>query len=517
MRRRLGPVILVLVIAGSATALYLQLRADRGLTDRLVLSGTVEATTIEVGSEVSGRVARVAVQQGDRVAPGDVIAELTTDAQQARVAQAEAASGAARQREQQSSVSTAVQAGILAAEVARSEQALETAHARLTEVLAGARPEVVEEARAGVRAAEAQVIAAREQLAKAQAGPREQEIAQARAAVEQADEAVNAAQAALDELRAGTRAQDIEQARAALESAQAQAEKAARDAARMRSLHSDGVVSSDGLERAETAAKTAMEQVRAAEAALSKALEGPRAQTIRAAEASLAQAQAARRQAAEQLALLEAGSREEDIRAARAQVAQAEQGAQAARARLAALEAGPTAEQIAVARRQVHEAEAAVRLAHQRAREVQVSEEQIQVARREAERAEAGADEAAIALGKHIVTAPDFGVVDSVNVEQGEVVSPGTSVVTLLVPDELWVTVFVPEPMLPRVQVGQAAQVMVDGWERPFTGHVSWIAQEAEFTPKNVLTEDERTRQVYRERIRPHDPEGLHKAGMPAD
>lgn len=517
MMRRIILVGMVILIGAAVAVWYFGIRRDAGPSDRLLLSGTVEATTVEVGSEVGGRIARLAVREGDLLAQGDLIAELTTELGEARLSQAEAAGAAARERERQSGIAAEVQAEVLAAQVVQAERAVATAEARLAELLAGPRPESIREAEAGARAAEAQLQAAREQLAKAEAGPREEEIAAARAAVARADEAVNAAQARLDQLYAGTREQDIEQARAAVDTARVKAAKAEKDAARMRELYAQGVVSADALEKAEAATEAAAAALRSAEAALNKALEGPRPETIRMAEAELAQARAARQQAAEQLALLEAGTRTEDIEAARAAVAQAEAGLRAARERLAALQAGPTEEQIRVARRRVEEARAALQLAQKNARQAEVSRQQIEVARREAERAEAAAQEVAITLDKHVVAAPSPGIVDSVNVEEGEVVSPGASIVTLLNLDDMWVTVFVPEPEIPRVRVGQRAEVTVDGWDQPFTAEVIWIAAQAEFTPKYVLTHDERTRLVYQVRVRPNDPEGRLKPGMPAD
>jgi HlyD family secretion protein len=139
------------------------------------------------------------------------------------------------------------------------------------------------------------------------------------------------------------------------------------------------------------------------------------------------------------------------------------------------------------------------------------------VAASQAERAAAAAEEASVALGKHLVMAPSAGIVDSVNAREGEVVSPGSSLVTLIAPDDLWVTVFVPEPQMPLVRVGQEAVVEVDGYAGEFPATVAWIAEEAEFTPKYVLTEAERTRLVYELRVRPDDPDGRLKPGMPAD
>ena len=516
MKRLVVPLAIV-VIAGAVALWWFVLRDNEQPAGRLKLSGTIEAETTEVGSEVAGRVVRMVVERGDMLHEGDVIAELSTDLGETRLSQAEAASEAARQGEQQAQVAATVQQDVLTAQVEQARRTLDTAEARLADLLAGARPESIREAEAGVRQAEAGLQVAREQLAKARKGPRQQEVAQARAALERADQAVNAAQAQVDELRAGTRSQEIEQARAALQTARAQAAKAEKDAGRMRELFAQGVISADKLEQAETAAETAREAVRSAQAALDKALEGPREQTIRAAEANLAQAQASRKQAREQLNLLEEGTRPEDIRAAEAGVDQAEGQVTAAQERLAALRAGPTEEQIRIARRQVDEARAALRTAQQRLGEAQVAREQAGVAGREAQRAEAAQDEASVSLSKHLVTASSPGIVDSVNARRGEVMSPGSSLVTTIAPDDLWVTVFVPEPQMPQVKVGQDAIVEVDGYDEQFPATVTWIAEDAEFTPKYVLTEAERTKLVYELRVRPENSEGRLKPGMPAD
>ncbi len=516
MKRLIVGVAIALIVGGAALW-WIVLREDGVPEGRLVLSGTIEAETTEVGSEIAGRVMHMAVQRGDVLGEGDAIAELSTELGETRLSQAEAASAAAQEGEEQAQVAASVQQDVLEAHVNQAQRTLQTAQARLADLLAGTRPEKIREGEAGARQAEGALQAACEQLAKARQGPREQEIEQARAAVEGADEQVNAAAAQLDELREGTRSQDIEQVRATLQTARARAEKAAKDAARMRELFSEGVISEDKLEQAETAAETARESVRSAEAALDRALEGPREQTISAAEANLAQARAGRRQASEQLRLLEEGTRAEDIRAAEAQVAQAEGQLDAARERLAALRAGPTEEQIRIARRQVEEAQAGINTARQRLGEARVARKQADVAGREAERAAAAADEASVSLDKHVVTASSAGVVDSVNARRGEVVSPGSSLVTVIAPDDLWVTVFVPEPQMPMVKVGQEAVVEVDGYEGEFPATVTWIAEDAEFTPKYVLTEAERTKLVYELRVRPDDPDGRLKPGMPAD
>ena len=121
------------------------------------------------------------------------------------------------------------------------------------------------------------------------------------------------------------------------------------------------------------------------------------------------------------------------------------------------------------------------------------------------------------ALSKYTVVAPAPGIVDSVNTEPGEVAAPGASIVTLVDPADLWVQVYVPEPDLARVRIGQRAEVTVDGVEAPFEAEVYWIAERAEFTPKYIQTETERARLVYALRVRPVDPLRILKPGMPAD
>lgn len=516
-RRAFAIIVAALIVAAALVGWRYLLSRETGAADRLQLSGTVEARTTEVGSEVGGRVVRLVVRQGDRVAEGDLIAEIASEIGDARLSQAEAARDASEQLHEQASVATSVQGGVARAQVARAERAVETAQARLAELVAGARPEIIAEAEARLRQAEEQVKVAGERLAALERGPREQEIEQARAAVERAAAAVRAAEARVDELKAGTREQDVQQAEAAVAKARAAAEKAGTDAERMDRLHQQGVVSTDQLERAQTAARAADEDLRAAEAVLDRAREGPRSEHIRMAEADLAQTQAQQRQAQEALALLHAGTRPEEIRAARAQLAQAEEQAEAGRQHLAALRAGPTPAQIAVASRLVSEARAAVRLARQRAREVSVTAEQADAAAADAERADAVVAEAEFALDKHVVLAPGPGVVDSLNIEQGEVASPGASLVTLVNPDDLWVRVYVPEPDLVRVRVGRRARVQVDGQREPFQAEIIWIAEQAEFTPKYIQTRQERTRLVYAVKVRPEDPRGRLKPGMPAD
>jgi HlyD family secretion protein len=126
--------------------------------------------------------------------------------------------------------------------------------------------------------------------------------------------------------------------------------------------------------------------------------------------------------------------------------------------------------------------------------------------------------QAKLLLGKTIVRAPETGTILRKHVEAGEVIKPGATLYTLLKKGELEVVVYVPEASLNQVKTGQKAFVRVDAYpNRSFSGTVTRIASQAEFTPKNVQTPDERTKMVFAVTIKLTDGLNELKPGMPAD
>jgi HlyD family secretion protein len=178
-------------------------------------------------------------------------------------------------------------------------------------------------------------------------------------------------------------------------------------------------------------------------------------QALDRAESAFEVANAALEQAEEQLALVEEGPRSETVRAQRAVVAQA----------------------------------------------------RANVARAEA------------ALANAVVTAPFDGIVTIVHREAGEAVAPGAPVVTLLAPDDRWVRIYVPEYQMGRVQLGLAAVIVSDTYpDRVYDGEVVFVGNEAEFTPRNVQTAEERTKLVYAVKVRVSGDPGFElKPGIPVD
>ncbi len=123
-----------------------------------------------------------------------------------------------------------------------------------------------------------------------------------------------------------------------------------------------------------------------------------------------------------------------------------------------------------------------------------------------------------IRLSYTILRAPFNGVVLVRQAELGEVVSPGTPIVTLADMDHLWVRVYVPETDLGKVHWGQAVDVRTDTYpDKIYHGRISLISSEAEFTPKSVQTEKERVTLVYRVKVDVENPNRELKPGMPAD
>ena len=121
-------------------------------------------------------------------------------------------------------------------------------------------------------------------------------------------------------------------------------------------------------------------------------------------------------------------------------------------------------------------------------------------------------------LGYTTLLAPSTGVITVRQAELGEVVAPGTPVVTLADLDHIWLRAYVAENDLGRIHWGQDATITTDTYPgKQYHGRISFIASDAEFTPKSVQTYTERVTLVYRIKIDIDNPNHELKPGMPAD
>jgi len=242
------------------------------------------------------------------------------------------------------------------------------------------------------------------------------------------------------------------------------------------------------------------------------------------AEHQLAQARANAEAADAQLRLLLAGSRAEDLRRAEDQMAQAQAELDAARRdldRLSGLaDRGSATEKSrddAATRKEI--AERAVAAARAQLDKLVAGPRRQEIEAARAQRASAEAMVAAVEqqIIDATVLAPSDGVVTIRIAEPGEVLPPGATIAVLTDLARPWLTVWIDEPSLSRVTLGQSVTVRVDGSDQSFEGTVSFISPVAEFTPKNVQTPDERAKLVFRVKVRLDNTDGIFKPGMPAD
>ncbi len=375
--------------------------------DAITASGFIEGTEVEIAPEVGGRIAEIAVDEGDEVRKGQVLVRLDDALLQAQRGEALAAVAAAE--------------------------------ANLARVQAGARPEEITAAQAALAQAEArrdEALRALENARRALENPQDLDlqIAQAETEVSLAEQEVEKAQADLAEVefkynvlrdQGGDTermwALQVEAARAALDAAQAKLDGARRYLNALYAIRNNPL--------------SLQAQVHAAEA------------RYQAAEAAVEEARAA----------------------------------------LDEVKAGPTAEEVALAKAQLHQARAALALVEAQ-------------------------------LAQLTLTSPITGVVTSRSAHVGETATPGVPLLTLANLDQVTLVLYIPEGQIGRVRTGQRVEVRVDSFpDRVFVGRVATIAGEAEFTPRNVQTEEERARLVFAVKVVIPNPDHALKPGMPAD
>jgi len=124
---------------------------------------------------------------------------------------------------------------------------------------------------------------------------------------------------------------------------------------------------------------------------------------------------------------------------------------------------------------------------------------------------------AQLTLQDQEIVSPINGVVLVKDVETGEVVPQGGGVVVIGDPQDQWVKVYVPENLVHQLSLNQPAAILVDGAQSPYNGHVTFISDKAEFTPRNVQTPDERATQTIAVKITVDQPDANLHAGVFAD
>lgn len=282
-----------------------------------------------------------------------------------------------------------------------------------------------------------------------------------------------AAQAYLAELEAGSRPEVIAQAEAAVQRAAARLKELQTGSRPQEIASAEAAVASATADLERTRQDYERQRVLFKKDVISE-------REFQAYQSSYDMAQARLREAEERLSLVREGPRTEQVEQARAALKEAEE-------RLREIRNGPRTETIEQAQARLQQAREALQLSETR-------------------------------LSYTTIVSPLAGVVLTDSIEAGEFVAPGTPVVTVGDLHHVWLRGYIDETDLGRIKVGQAVRVTADTHpDKAYQGRVTFIASEAEFTPRSVQTTKERVKLVYRIKVDIPNPDLELKPGMPAD
>jgi len=469
------PVIIVILLVVAASAYFIVTQALDEKQGALAASGTIETTVVEIAPELAGKVEDVAVQEGQAVRAGDPLLILDDSLLAAQrtvaVAQLEAARAGVQSAENALATAQSQYQITLEASLAQGEQT------RLKDWFSD--PDLFE-----------------------QPGwyyTRAEQIQSVKAQVEAAQKAIQDARANLDEV-----SQSLEQANFL------EAEQRLLDArlayliAQDVNYHAQNSATRDtpkGLfnrTHCGTNAGYWVENARLTNLIYKctgdKHLGGAGSALYHSARDELEDAQKAYNE------LLDTKAADAVLQA-RADLSVAQERYYAALDMLRNLQTGEQSTAVSAAQSVVDQAQAAV-----------------DQAQRAAEQAQANLDLLDAQIARLVVYAPQDGMVLTRNVEPGEFVQPGAAVLTLADLREITITVYVPEDRYGEISLGQQALMTVDSFPgETFNAEVVHIADQAEFTPRNVQTVEGRSSTVYAIELKVTDPEGRLKIGMPAD
>jgi HlyD family secretion protein len=378
--------ILVMILASAGAAVYAFRGSNKAPSDRLIVSGNIELTEVNLGFKTVGRLIERTVDEGDNVKKGQIIARLDRDQ-------------LAAQRERESAALASSEA-----QLAQARTAVDWQRATLAADLDTRRADLA------------------------------------------------AAEARLTELKNGSRPQEKQDAHAAVEAANAELERAQKDWERAQTLYKNDDISAaqrdqyrKNFENAQAMAKSAKER--------------------------------------EDLVL-----------------------------------AGPRTEQIAAQAARVERARAALKTAEANTLELKRREQEITTRRAEIDRSRANVTLIDSQLSDTVAVSPVDGVVLVKSADPGEILSAGTTVVTVGDIDHPWLRGYINEADLGKVKLGFKVKVTSDSYPgKSYNGRVSFISSQAEFTPKQIQTQQERVKLVYRIKIHVENPNRELKSNMPVD
>ena len=452
----LRAILIILIIAAIAVVAYwyFTTRSTTPVTTTLTGSGTVETIEVDISPEIAGKVVDVSVSEGDTIKTGDTLFEMDDTLLNA-------------QRDQAKVNLSAAQAGLDAANtaLAAAQAGITTAQAQYDLTLANARLQ----AQPGQNSAWIQPEPS-EFNQPVWYFTHTEEISATQDEVSTSSEALTTARSDLNSIMSTGSYAKL----ASIENRLAQARIAFVNATdvRDRANAQDNSSLRDVAQQAYDAAKAELD---AAQQAYDELLTTQEASDILDVRAHLAAAQARYDDALDRYSALLTGEDSLTVKVAADTVAQAQANVTAAQSK------------VSQAQKAIDQAQAALNLLD-------------------------------VQLAKLVITAPANGVVLARNVEPGEVVLAGATALTLGQLDHLTITVYIPENRYGEVKIGDRATVNVDTFPSMLIfATVTRIADQAEFTPRNVQTAEGRQTTVFAVELSIENPSGLLKPGMPAD
>ena len=202
----------------------------------------------------------------------------------------------------------------------------------------------------------------------------------------------------------------------------------------------------------------------------------------------------------------------------RSRVESAQAALKSAKERQSLVLAGPRSEVIRAQEAMVDRAKGALRVSQANQLEIKRREQELSTRSAEIERSRASIAMIDAQLSDTVATSPVDGVVLVKSADTGEILSPGTTIVTIGDIEHPWLRGYINETDLGKVKIGTPVKVRTDTYkDKTYDGQISFIASEAEFTPKQIQTQQERVKLVYRVKIDVKNPNRELKSNMPAD
>ena len=455
------------------------------IVETLPLTGQLKSNQdVNINSKISGQVARVYVDEGQRVERGQVLVALDTGDLNQQVQSARANLESAQVKLDQARVGLPARVAQINNAVREAQTQVQSAQARLNQAqtsqpttATNARSQV-ESAKAAVSSNQARVRQARDTLKQVQG--------QVNAGVASAQAALAQARAQLEQVKNGSRDQQVAQAQAQVSQAeaqvnvvQAQVDDAQTNLTRQRTLYQGGATAKANVDTAETALEVARANLEAARAGvesskqqLSLVREGSRTEEVRQSEQIVAQREAALNTARADLSRIPATQAQ--ISDALGGLAQSQESLRQANANLSSI---PNAQQDVVqARQALNQARTQLQTAVANRAQIPVAQKDVPAAQSAVDAAQSQLDQAQLNLGYAQIKAPVAGVVNTKSIDAGETVAPGAALLNIVSTNNVIFEAQVPASQLGQIEVGQPAKVSIASQNnKTVTGYVTEV------------------------------------------